>query len=41
LRHVLAIQRANEHSAIWHRHQANRRYYYRFGRWPWERRRRT
>ena len=36
-RHRSALRRAAEHSRRWHRRQANRRYYYRFGRWPWER----
>jgi hypothetical protein len=31
--------KARAHSREWHRKQANRRYYYRFGCWPWERRR--
>ena len=35
--HRVALRRAAEHSRRWHRKQANRRYYYRFGRWPWER----
>ena len=37
LRHVLAAERAAEHSSRWHRQQSSRRFYYRFGRWPWER----
>jgi hypothetical protein len=36
-RHVGAVKRAAEHSARWHRKQANRRYHARFGIWPWER----
>lgn len=36
-RHALAVARAEAHSRQWHRKQANRRYYYRFGHWPWER----
>ena len=35
-RHQQALARAEAHSRAWHRKQANRRYYYRFGRWPWE-----
>jgi hypothetical protein len=35
-RHLGALKRAAAHSAAWHRKQANRRYYRRFGRWPWE-----
>lgn len=38
-RHAEAVSRAELHSREWHRRQANRRYYYRFGHWPWERRR--
>lgn len=38
-RHREAAARAAEHNRAWHRKRANRRYYYRFGRWPWERRR--
>jgi hypothetical protein len=37
-RHTAALARAAAHSEQWHRRQANRRYYYRYGRWPWERR---
>lgn len=36
-RHQVAVQRAAQHSAGWHRRQANRRYRERFGIWPWER----
>lgn len=35
-RHAGAVARADAHSREWHRKQANRRYYYRFGFWPWE-----
>jgi len=35
-RHEAAEARAAEHSRRWHRIQANRRYYYRFGCWPWD-----
>jgi hypothetical protein len=35
VRHERAVLRAEAHSRSWHRRQANRRYYYRFGRWPW------
>jgi transposase len=38
-RHAAAVNREGARSAEWHRRQAARRYYYRFGRWPWERRR--
>src|SRR5690349_11518619 len=37
-RHVEATARAKAHSREWHRRQANRCYYNRFGQWPWERR---
>ena len=36
-RHRAAVLRDREHSRRWHRRQANRRYFYRFGCWPWER----
>ncbi len=36
-RHAAAVRREEARSAEWHRKQAARRYYYRFGRWPWER----
>lgn len=36
-RHRGAVKRAAEHSARWHKKQANRRYHDRFGMWPWER----
>jgi hypothetical protein len=35
-RHREAQRRAECRSATWHRSQSARRYYYRFGRWPWE-----
>lgn len=35
-RHRAAVARAEQRSRAWHRRQANRRYYQRFGRWPWE-----
>lgn len=35
-RHDRAVERAERRSRAWHRRQANRRYYQRFGRWPWE-----
>lgn len=37
-RKARSAARAAAHSREWHRKQANRRYYYRFGCWPWERR---
>ena len=37
VRHEQVVKRAEAHSRAWHRKQANRRYYYHFGRWPWER----
>lgn len=36
-RHRAALQRAERRSQEWHRRAAARRYYYRFGVWPWER----
>jgi hypothetical protein len=36
-RHAAALKRAAAHSQRWHHRQANRRYFYRYGRWPWER----
>jgi FixJ family two-component response regulator len=36
-RHQVAVERAEAHSKAWHQKQANRRYFYRFGRWPWDR----
>ncbi len=36
-RHTAALARDEAHSRHWHRKQANRRYYARFGYWPWER----
>jgi transposase len=38
VRHSQALSRARAHSERWHRKQANRRYFYRFGIWPHERR---
>lgn len=35
-RHKEALARDAEHSRLWHRKQANRRYHARYGRWPWE-----
>ena len=35
-RHDRAIERAISRSRRWHRRQANRRYFERFGCWPWE-----
>jgi DNA-binding transcriptional ArsR family regulator len=37
-RHEEALSRAAAHSNAWHRAQSARRYFYRFGHWPWERR---
>ena len=36
---VAAVAREAARSADWHRRANNRRFYYRFGRWPWQRRR--
>lgn len=36
-RHKEALARDEAHSRRWHRKQANRRYYYAHGYWPWER----
>ncbi len=36
-RHERAVERAEAHSRRWHRRQANRKFYYEHGRWPWER----
>ena len=38
-RHVVAVANEAVRSADWHRRRSNRLFYYRFGRWPWERRR--
>ena len=38
-RHREAESRARAHSDAWHRRQSARRFFYRFGRWPWEPRR--
>ncbi|HTE19412.1 MAG TPA: hypothetical protein VK689_13640 [Armatimonadota bacterium] len=38
-RHEGALSRAADHSREWHRKERNRRYYYRYGFWPWEWRR--
>ncbi len=38
-RHTQALSRADDHSRNWHRKQSNRRYYHRFGRWPWQNKR--
>ena len=37
-RHARAVERAAAHSRAWFRRKAARTYYYRYGRWPWERR---
>ncbi len=36
-RHRAALARDAAHSRRWHRKQANRRFYTRYGHWPWER----
>lgn len=36
-RHRAALARDAAHSRRWHRKQANRRFYARYGYWPWER----
>ncbi len=36
-RHRAALARDAAHSRRWHRRQANRRFYARYGYWPWER----
>jgi hypothetical protein len=41
IRHAEALARDAAHSAEWHRSQNNRRFYYRFGHWPWQRRSRS
>lgn len=38
IRHATAVAREAIRSAEWHRRASNRRFYYRFGRWPWQRR---
>ena len=39
VRHATALANAATRSAEWHRRASNRRFYYQFGHWPWQRRR--
>lgn len=36
-RHKESLKKARAHSDRWFRRERNRRFYYRFGYWPWER----